>query len=316
MFLLNLIRKIIKRIHYVFYINPKKRILRKASYHSLNVNPSFLRISSEPYISGDTFRKNADHVFDETTSLNPSNIKNNDVVFLKTDLKKVYFSEFHHKINSRYILLTHNSDISINEKDLNYLDDKIIHWFAMKLNVKMNEKISPLPSGFENRRYLTNGNIRNYDKVFNKNQSATDNKKINKIFCSFNENTNFNERKPLLNIVKSREDVSIKTFTNNLDYINNLSLHKYNLCPEGNDFESHRIWETLFFNNIPIVKSNNVNLNFINLGVPLIMLNNWNDINNLNIQNLVNEFLYNKLEDPRKFVNFEFWHELISQKKI
>ena len=40
----------------------------------------------------------------------------------------------------------------------------------MKLNVEMNEKISPLPSGLENYRYFSNGIVRNFDKAYKLNQ--------------------------------------------------------------------------------------------------------------------------------------------------
>ena len=33
--------------------------------------PSLFRPSSKPFVSGDTFRKFSDHIFDETKSLNP-----------------------------------------------------------------------------------------------------------------------------------------------------------------------------------------------------------------------------------------------------
>ena len=312
----NLIKKIIKRIIHVFYINPKRKLIRRLSYRSIHIDPSFMRLSSEPYISGDSFRKFADHIFDETSSIKPGEVKDNDVVFLNTGLKNIYFSEYHNLINSKYILLTHNSDESINKEDLKYLDEKIIHWFAMKLNIRMNDKLTPLPAGLENKRYFANGIISNFEKVERSNKLDKKFKKIDKIFCSFNEMTNIDERKPLLNIVQNRDDVYIKRFSNNIEYLTNLSLYKYNLCPEGNDFESHRMWETLFYENTPIVKKNNVNLNFVELGVPLIVLEDWNDINSLNTQSLEKNFLNNDSEDHKKFVYFKFWEDLINQKKI
>ena len=312
----NLIKKIIKRIIHVFYINPKRKLIRRLSYRSIHIDPSFMILSSEPYISGDSFRKFADHIFDETSSIKPGEVKDNDVVFLNTGLKNIYFSEYHNLINSKYILLTHNSDESINKEDLKYLDEKIIHWFAMKLNIRMNDKLTPLPAGLENKRYFANGIISNFEKVERSNKLDKKFKKIDKIFCSFNEMTNIDERKPLLNIVQNRDDVYIKRFSNNIEYLTNLSLYKYNLCPEGNDFESHRMWETLFYENTPIVKKNNVNLNFVELGVPLIVLEDWNDINSLNTQSLEKNFLNNDSEDHKKFVYFKFWEDLINQKKI
>ena len=67
----SLIKIIIKRIIHVFYINPKRKLIRRLSYRSIHIDPSFMRLSSEPYIYGDSFRKFADHIFDETSSIKP-----------------------------------------------------------------------------------------------------------------------------------------------------------------------------------------------------------------------------------------------------
>ena len=310
--LFSFFKKVKKRLFYIFLYNPRKKLFRKLSYHSLNRNPSFLRITSTPYVSGDTFRAYADHIFDETRTINPKRIKKGDTVFLKTELKEIFFSEFHRKIPNKYILISHNSDISISKNDLTFIDHNIIHWFAMKLNVEMNEKISPLPSGLENYRYLSNGIVGNFDKAYKLNQKI---EKSNNILCSFNASTNKTEREPLLEIAKTNEKIDIRNFSDNKDYLNNLSTYKYNLCPEGNDFESHRIWETLFFNNYPIVKHNLVNLNFVNLGIPLIMVKSWDSLNDENIYETLNKNMHNEKSDSRQFVHFEFWKNLIESKK-
>ena len=95
-------KKVLKRAYYNFLFNPKKKIIRKLSHYSIYTNPSFLRISSKPYISGDTFRNYSDHIFDETRSIVPKKVKKGDIVFLKTELKDIFFSEYHKKIKYPY----------------------------------------------------------------------------------------------------------------------------------------------------------------------------------------------------------------------
>ena len=79
-------------------------------------------------------------------------------------------------LKNSYYLISHNSDDSISENDLKYIDDKILHWFAMKLNVKSNDKISPLPSGLENARFRVNGKVKNYQLIINKNKNIYNHK--------------------------------------------------------------------------------------------------------------------------------------------
>ena len=47
----------------------KNKILSTFRHQTLQVHPGIFRPASKPYITGDTFRKNADHIFDETQTL-------------------------------------------------------------------------------------------------------------------------------------------------------------------------------------------------------------------------------------------------------
>ena len=306
----NLLKKILKRLKYILLINPKKRLFRKISSYSIHKNPSFLRISSNPYVSGDTFRNYSDHVFDETTSIKPEKIKRGEIVFLKTDLKEIFFSEFHKKIKVPYILISHNSDQSVGDQDLKYIDEKIIHWFSQNLSTPENDKVSILPIGLENRRYFNNGIIKNFKKVLKNN---SDNFKLKKVLCSFNPYTNKNDRMPLIEIAKNIENIDIKNYSNNLVYLNNLSLYQYNLCPEGNGVDTHRIWETLFFNNVPVVKQNIVNSNLSKLGIPLVVIKDWEVLQDDNLLPTLDNFHNNKQSTPSNYVKFEFWKSRIEK---
>ena len=137
-----------------------------------------------------------------------------------------------------------------------------------------------------------------------------------KILCSFNVHTNFNERKPLIEKVKNNNLYDIRKFTSNYEYLSELSKYKFILCPEGNNFESHRIWESLIFNCTPIVRSNTVNTNFFNLGVPLLIIDDWSYLNGLTFDDLVNLNQINKNKEYRKFSTWKYWKELIESKAL
>lgn len=269
------------------------------------------RPTSYPFVSGDSFRKKADHVFDEGKTLNPSKVKKNDIVFLKTELKEIFFNYYHKNISNKYILVCHNSDDSFNESDFRFIDTKIIHCFAQKLNMPMNDLISPIPSGLENKRFRNNGKVKNFQLV-----KKEKNLKTRNILCSFNVHTNYPERKYLKDIIQSNQDFDIKNFTDNFEYLRELSKYKYNLCPEGNNFESHRIWESLVFGTRPIVLSNFVNNNFLKLGVPLLILDSWDELLDLDINHQNNQSLSNLNQDYYKFTQFNYWWNKILEKKI
>jgi len=289
----------------------KSLIKNKLRTLSIDRYPGIFRPSSYPFLTGDSLRNLCDHVFDETQSFKPLEVKENDIVFLKTDLKEIYFDHYHQSIKSKYILVTHNSDISIEKEDLSFLDDKIKHWFAAKLNVLASNKLTALPYGLENRRWLKNGLVKNFKSELSKNINKNE-----RILCSFNPNTNLMERAPLVDIARNKQEIiDIRNFSKSKTYIKELSNYSFNLCPEGNNFESHRIWESLIFKTTPIVINNIINQNFYNMGVPLIMLDNWNDLSNLDINDLKRINKENLEKNYEIFVNFNFWKSQIISAK-
>ena len=291
----------------------KQHLRKRFMYYTTEKYPSLYRPISKPYLSGDTLRKFSNHIFDESQSIDPKKVKQNDIVFLKTDLKNIYFNNYHNEIKEPYILICHNSDDSIEEEDMEFIDSKIIYLFAQKLNVPLKKNIYPLPCGLENKRFRANGKIENFNKVLEGQKNLS---RKQKVFCSFNIHTNFETRKALLDQVSTDSKVDTKKFESNFAYLNALSSYKYNLCPEGNNFESHRIWESLVFGVTPIVINNNVNNNLFKAGVPLLILNEWNELDNLSIKELdkINEV--NAKKNYRQFVLFDHWKKIINSKKI
>ena len=289
----------------------KSFIKNKLRTLSIDRYPGIFRPSSYPFLTGDSLRNLCDHVFDETQSFKPLEVKENDIVFLKTDLKEIYFNHYHQSIKSKYILVTHNSDISIEKDDLNFLDDRIKHWFASKLNVLASKKLTALPYGLENRRWLKNGLVKNFKSELSKNINKNE-----RILCSFNPNTNLMERAPLVDIARNKQEIiDIRNFSKSKTYIKELSNYSFNLCPEGNNFESHRIWESLIFKTTPIVINNIVNQNFYNMGIPLIILDSWNDLSNLDINDLKRINEENLDKNYEIFVDLNFWKSQIMSAK-
>jgi len=288
-----------------------KKIKSKFTRYRLFVNPKLYRPSSKPFISGDTFRKMADHIFDETKTIKPFKVKTNDLVFVKSDLLNIYFENYHPEINNPYILISHNSDKNIEIEDIKYAQDKkIVHWFVQNLNVKSSDKISVLPIGLENLRYNKNGVVNDFLNI----SKITEQK--NGVLCSFNENTNFTERGRLNEIINKIEFLENKKFDSTKEYLMSLNKSNFNICPSGNGLDTHRIWESLVFKVTPIVEKNKMTQNFFDMGVPLIILDDWTQLNNLSIDKLnkLNEININK--DYSKYIKFDFWKNYINSKKI
>lgn len=286
-----------------------KKIKIRFTRYRLFVNPKLYRPSSKPFISGDTFRNMADHIFDETKTLKVKKVKKNDIVFVKNDLLKYYFENYHIEIKNPYILISHNSDEMIDESYLKYVDDKIIHWFCSNLNFQFTKKITPLPLGLENKRFGINGVIKNFLKVKNI--------KVNKngILCSFNENTNYSARHELKILGLRHNGISVINYDSPISYLIGLNKFKFNLCPEGNGGDTHRIWESTLLGVTPIVLKNPLNLNFFLKGVPLLMLESWEELNILTIDQLSELNKVNASKSYIDHISYNFWFKLIKSKK-
>ncbi len=304
------LKQLIGKCLNIIFLNPIKKIKRKFLYFTLNVNPNIYRPTSDPYISGDSLRKFSDHVFDETKTIDFKKIKKGDTLFLKTDLLDIFFNNFHNQINENYILITHNSDREINKKEFSFLDDKIIHWFTQNLCIENNDKISALPIGLENKRYMNNPNY----LVF-KRKEFQEIKNV-KIMCAINPNTN-RERKDILKMIKDNKKIDNNLFKSHKDYIVNLSKHHFNICPPGNGADTHRFWETLLLGVIPIVVLTTHTQNFKNLGVPALYLREWNQLNLLD-EEYLKSFYLNTISkySLNDYSKSKFWYEKINSKKI
>ena len=277
---------------------------------TLNHFPSVYRPSSFPVISGDTFRKISDHIFDETETLNISKIKHNDVVFLKGTLIKQFFLHYHPKIKNKYILIIHNSTDEINSEIFNYLDKKIIHCFAKNLNVESNNNISVLPVGFKDKRFLDNNY---YTQIYKFYKNKPKIKKNNRIFAAFSQDTNF-ERVHLKNKLKELSFVDVYEHLNIETYFEKLSQYSFCICPRGTSIDSFRIWESILTHTTPIVLKTPFTENLKETGAPLLLLSDWRELNSF--KTLKEKQLKISSHNNLEIISYSFWKNRIFEKKL
>lgn len=292
------------------YMNLKKYLLRKFRNYFVEINPNFFRPSSHPYISGDTFRNFSNHVFDDSKSFNPKKVRKNDIVFLKPDLVDIYFNFYHKKINNEYILITHNSDVIINHDQFKYFDEKIKHWFASNLNLPNSQYISSIPNGIENRQTLSYGRLYNFNNLSKK---VDFNKKIDNLILFLNDNqNNFKLDNSLQTLIQNSEMFEIKNFNNQKNYLSFISQYFFNLCFVTNKLDSFRVWESLIFGTIPICPKNQTTTNFFEIGVPLILIEDWDNLLEFNFENMIKKYL---IKDISKYSKSSFWINRIEKLK-
>jgi len=205
-----------------------------------------------------------------------------------------------HFFQNNFILVTHNSDGEIRETYavLNILKcDKLLKWFGQNTCIE-HQKLQFLPIGLANSQW-SHGNL----SLFYNNDFMNKlvNNKTNTIYFNFNINTNRSKREFCYNNLKNRF-----IWLNTIDPIENqirLSTYQFCICPEGNGVDSHRLWECLYLKVVPIVIKSEFTSILQKQNIPLVILDNWNDIDvsKLNYNNY--NFDCEKLQDLLSFTH-------------
>lgn len=241
--------------------------LPKSFNPGIQKNPN-LRSSSYPFISGDTFRAFCDFIVDETQlPLDTNFIQNGDTIFVNADFLEYFFHNIHPKISNKYILVTHNSTLTVPGKFESFLnDEKLVAWFG-KNAVSNHPKMYPLPIGIANN-YWPHGNVKLWKKIIS---SLIYEKKI---FLYLNIDCTTNKERSAVFEMFSRKSfcytVGRKPFE---EYLQDLELSQYILSPAGAGLDCHRTWEAMLVGSIPIVEHSGIDNLFKDL--PVILVEDW-----------------------------------------
>jgi hypothetical protein len=210
-------------------------------------------------------------------------------------------------LKNEFILVTHNSDQNI--EDTNVTNEilscqKLKKWYSQNVCFK-NEKLISLPIGLANNMWA-HGDLTYFINLGFENILNLHLNKSNKIYFNFNINTNINKRKICYNSL-----ISKIPFLNNLSTFNNLNrLSKYEfcICPEGNGVDTHRLWEAIYLQSIPIVlKTPFIEIIKQEYNLNMVILNSWDelDISKLNYSKYIFDESYfdNILLYSKNFLN-------------
>lgn len=296
-----LVREWKDRKNILFNIN--RDFYRFLISHSKNPRPS-----SYPYISGDSFRALAQHIFDEVSAINPKKVRDGDIIFVGTHFIEKFFKEIHPFIKARYILITHNSDNPVAADLVKYIDDKIIHWYGQNVLIT-HPKITPIPIGLENLYYYTNGNI----ATIKKEQKEKALEKKNKILFGFSVTSNPSERQPALDILtKTKTAEKISGWPNAWDYLKKLNSYKFVAAPPGNGIDSPREWQAMYLGVVPIVKDSILTRYYSDIGLPVFVVKNWDELLALDEQKLqdIYEKIFPRFKSPALY--FDYWRAIIT----
>lgn len=224
------------------------------------------------------------HPLHNYKQLDFTKIKNNDKIFVKTDLLPYFFHNLFSKITVNFYLVTGVSDIEVDNKYLNYLNNsKIIKWIGVNISIQNNPKIQKMLIGFQEPDRSRNGDADGeggdqeilYDSHRIKKKFS---EKINKLFISYFNNTH-SSRNNIQNIFKLNEKSNFVVFGEKIPfqkYLNELNNYKFVLCPRGNGIDTHRFSEILLMSSVPIIEKND--LSDLYSKFPCVIVNSFNEV--------------------------------------
>jgi len=248
-------------------------------------------------------------------------------IYLCTDLIVYFIQNILPKIKNTFVLVTGDSDIMVSE-DIPVLTNNIylLKWFAQNTKVQNHPKIVQLPIGLDYHTIYNNPNhpwksenensfpirqeavllgIRNGMKGF------IDREK--KIYVNFSiSNDRFGDRELSLKSINPKILSINNKFIKRTKNWENMINYAFVLSPAGVGLDCHRTWEALCLGCIPIIKKSYC-FDKMFEDLPVLIVNNWDDITEQLLQNTINEFKgkifnYDKL-------SLNYWKRLININK-
>ena len=196
----------------------------------------------------------------------------------------------------------------------NFLNNpNIIRVYAENWKDSLHPKIVIFPIGFSSKATI-DGNETKMIHI-SKNQKKIEDKPL-KILCNSHfkihkkpKSGSYNQRQEVLDKLKNNKLVDFWKKKHNK--VSTWKLHdnySFELCPEGNGLDTHRFYEALLLNTIPIVKRNSLESMYIKF--PCVIVDDWNEITEKNCIKWKNE-LKDRIHNEKYKLNMDFWYNQI-----
>lgn len=210
-----------------------------------------------------------------------------NIFFCKTDYIYEDFDKIS-KIANDVIFITGNSDYPITDQIVKSAPKNIIKWYCQNA-ISNNDIIEPIPIGIENHiECFRNGHGVSYKRAGEKKRIISNLKNniepSKLIYANFNIQTNINYRTMVRNVIKNIDYIDwVEPNLNLVDFFNKLIEYKIVICPIGNGIDTHRLWETLYCQRVPLVFRFDYKIYRMYEELPIIILDSINDLYDKNL---------------------------------
>ena len=193
------------------------------------------------------------------------------IVYAKAD----HFIPLFHQLRrrrTRVVLVTAESDMTIGPEIARTRPIQVADWFSANA---LDSSVHPIPLG------LANSYCELTPKAPLLAQCATSNEKRTRwLYVNFRTETNPAVRGPIMEhfeAMGSRDWTTVrKSEVGVEEFVREMSLHRFALCPPGNGIDTHRMWEALYSRTIPVVLRNPALRDFEDL--PIAFVDNFRQV--------------------------------------
>ena len=224
-----------------------------------------------PYLSGDSIASLADFVFvseKKLSNLAQSRARQARSLFVRSH--ELELLDFDHFPNLR-VLIAGNSDRNF---DVLPPVPEELHLLILQNSSIQSEKVRTLPIGLENRKLGRFYGPRDFE--FRPNRLILD----DRVLVPPMSNTNPIRPSTIQQALRMQSLFDVKIgYLSEKDYLELVKGYQFLLCLEGNGYENHRIWESLYLGIFPIMFETRWSITLRELGLPILFINDLEEVN-------------------------------------
>lgn len=265
--------------------------------------------------------------------LKSNKMKDGMTIYVCSDLLKYFVYYILPKIKNKFVLLSGDSDLCVPIEILNQRETMLlvhspflIKWFAQNTRIQETDKINQMPIGLDYHTIFHNLNCKwrqNTEDILPLSQenilknvllnALPFYERIPKIYVNFTiNNDRFKQRqKSLKTIPKDLMHINQQFTPRTLNW-EQMIKYTFVLSPFGVGMDCHRTWEALCLGCIPIVCAPHFK-NLFN-GLPVLNVNDWNDINETLLLNTINQFKETNFNYQK--LTLDYWKRKIASENI
>ena len=260
--------------------------------------------TNTPYLSGDSLSVLTDYVvggISGSEKISQEMVARAKSIFVRSEQLETFLMKYGDVITAK-VLVTGNSD-----KNFEYsisIPESVKLWLCQNNAVGGDSRIKTLPIGLENLRLGRTGQTK-YHK-FNLGDKVR-----NSVLVPPMSPTNEIRRRVIQQLQDPRKEFTVSySLLDEKSYFDLVRRFQFVLCCEGNGFDTHRLWETLYQGSFPVVLRTKWSSTLESLKLPILYIDNLEEIN----QTILEEFwTQHSRFDPttKDCLWVPFWENLI-----